>query len=230
LPLAAGILALIGGLAAACFANVFGVAFLGRPRSAEAEQAVEIPFAMRAGMAVLAAACVTLGIFPALVLQPLAEALGAVFPAATMPTEALSLTRMIPWVAVAAVTIILAARFWRRVSRVTPTWACGLPGLDSRMQYTSAAFSKPLRKVFSAVYRPERTLEVMPAEQPYFPASISYRSVRTTSFERSLYRPAIDSIVNTAHRLRRLQTGNIQVYLLYMFLALVALLVFMRFA
>jgi hypothetical protein len=54
--------------------------------------------------------------------------------------------------------------------------------------------------------------------------------VRTTSFERSLYRPALDGIVAAANRLRRLQTGNIQVYLLYMFLALVALLVFMRFA
>src|ERR1017187_9908366 len=31
LPLAAGVLALIGGLAAACFAKVYGVAFLGRP-------------------------------------------------------------------------------------------------------------------------------------------------------------------------------------------------------
>jgi len=33
-----------------------------------------------------------------------------------------------------------------------------------------------------------------------------------------------------ATRLRRLQTGNIQFYLLYIFLALIALLFFMRFA
>ena len=98
------------------------------------------------------------------------------------------------------------------------------------MQYTSTAFSKPLRKVFAQVYRPDRTVEILPVDQPCFPASISYRSVRTTSFERSLYRPALDGIVAAANRLRRLQTGNIQVYLLYMFLALVAVLVYMRFA
>jgi len=98
------------------------------------------------------------------------------------------------------------------------------------MQYTSTSFSKPLRRVFASVYRPEQTVEVAPADQPYFPASISYRSVRTTSFERSLYRPAVDAIVSLGHGLRRLQTGNIQVYLLYMFVALIALLIFMRFA
>ena len=122
------------------------------------------------------------------------------------------------------------SRLVPRISRVTPTWACGLPGLDSRMQYTSTAFSKPLRKVFSQVYKPDRTVEILPVDQPCFPKSIAYRSVRTTSFERSLYRPALDAIVAAANRLRRLQTGNIQVYLLYMFLALIAVLVYMRFA
>jgi hypothetical protein len=98
------------------------------------------------------------------------------------------------------------------------------------MQYTSTAFSKPLRRVFARAYRPDRTVEVLPADQPYFPTSISYRSVRTISFEESLYRPAIEAIVSTGNRLRRLQTGNIQVYLLYIFLALIGVLVFMRFA
>ena len=105
-----------------------------------------------------------------------------------------------------------------------------MPGLDSRMQYTSTAFSKPLRKVFARVYKPDRTVTILPADKPCFPASISYRSVRTTSFERALYRPAVEGIVNAAKRLRRLQTGNIQVYLLYMFLALVVALICMRFS
>jgi hypothetical protein len=98
------------------------------------------------------------------------------------------------------------------------------------MQYSSAAFSKPLRTVFSTVYKADRTVEVLYDNQPYFPKSILYRSVRTTSFERSLYRPAVDTVVRMATRLRKLQTGNMQVYLLYIFLALVALLVFTRFA
>jgi hydrogenase-4 component B len=230
LPLMAGVLALIGGLAAACFAKVYGVAFLGRPRSREAEDAREVSRSMQAGMVMLAAACIIIGIAPGIVLWPLSGVVQQLLPGATLPTSAMSITRVIPWLAVVVVGVVFATMLVRRVSRTTPTWACGLPGLDSRMQYTSTSFSKPLRQVFSQAYKPDRTVEILPVDQPCFPASISYSSVRTTSFERSLYRPALDGIVAAANRLRRLQTGNIQVYLLYMFLALVALLVFMRFA
>ncbi len=72
-------------------------------------------------------------------------------------------------------------------------------------------------------------VEVRPTDERYFPVAISYSSVRTTSYERLLYRPAMDAIVAGAHRLRRLQTGNIQLYVLYIFLALVVLLMGMRF-
>ena len=81
LPLMVGILALIGGLAAACFVKVFGVAFLGRPRSREAEHAQEAPLAMRAGMSLLAAACLWIGILPGLFLRPLVSLVQGLFPA-----------------------------------------------------------------------------------------------------------------------------------------------------
>ncbi len=229
LPLMAGVLALIGAIAAACFAKLYGVAFLGRPRSIEAEQATEVAFSMQAAMALLAAACVTIGILPFLVLGPL-TALSRELLHSPVSIDAVDpLTRALPWIAACVAVLMIGLAALRRIKRVTPTWACGLPALDSRMQYSSAAFSKPLRRVFARVYKPERTVEVVYAQQPYFPKSIFYRSARTTSFERTLYRPAVDAIVGMANRLRRLQTGNMQVYLLYIFLALVALLVFMRF-
>ena len=231
LPLMIGVLALIGGLAAACFAKVYGVAFLGRPRSVNAEHATDVPLTMQAGMMILAGACVLTGIFPGIVLRPLALNAQELLSGAMLPGNAAPLGHVLPWLALGIACIFTAAiAIVRRVGRTTSTWACGLPGLDSRMQYTSTAFSKPLRRVFARAYRPDRTVEVLPADQPYFPTSISYRSVRTISFEKSLYRPAIEGIVSTGNRLRRLQTGNIQVYLLYIFLALIGVLVFMRFA
>jgi hydrogenase-4 component B len=228
LLLMAGILALVGGLAASCFAQLYSVAFLGRPRSDEAARAHEVPAAMQCGMALLCAACIAIGVAPAVVFGPIGSVAQQLIPGAAMPVSAGPLLESMPLV---AIFVIAAAAVWLlipRISRVTPTWACGLPGLDSRMQYTATALSKPLRKVFATVYKPDRTVKILPAGQPCFPAAISYRSVRTTSFERALYRPAMESIIVTAKRLRRMQTGNIQVYLLYMFLALVAALVWMR--
>jgi hydrogenase-4 component B len=230
LPLSIGVLGLIGGLAVACFAKVYGVAFLGRPRSEEAEHAHEVPPAMRAGMMALATACVAIGVLPRLVVLPLANNVQDLVRGGALPPEIATFIRFMPWVAVAVIAAGLAFAAIRRTKRVTATWACGLPALDARMQYTSTAFSKPLRKVFADVYRPERKVEVLPADEPYFPASVSYSSVRTTSFEKSLYRPGVEAVVSISRRLRSFQTGNIQVYLLYLFLALIGVLLFMRFA
>lgn len=97
------------------------------------------------------------------------------------------------------------------------------------MQYTASCFSKPVRMVFARAYRADRKLHVLPADERYFPVSISYESKRTTSYEKTLYRPLFDSILGAAQQLRRLQTGNIQLYLLYIFVALLSMLLMMRF-
>ena len=230
LPLMVGILALISGLAAACFVKTFGTAFLGRPRSTGAEHAKEAPRGMRVGLVLLGASCLAVGIFPGFLLRPLVTLAQVLIPGAGVPEETLSIARVIPWIAAILLGTAALASLFNRRERLARTWACGLPGLSSRMQYTSTVFSKPIRFVFAQVYRPDRKVEELPTDQPYFPVSISYRSVRTTSYERALYRPFVELIVSLAHRLRRLQTGNIQVYLLYIFLALVSLLTFLRFA
>jgi len=137
---------------------------------------------------------------------------------------------MMPFVAAAvALVVLVVLRLRKSASRSVDTWACGLPGLTGRMQYTATSFSKPLRSVFAAVYRPERKMDFDPPGEPYFPASISYRSVRTTSFEKTLYRPVVDLVVAVARQLRRLHTGNIQTYLLYIFLVILSLLFALRF-
>jgi hydrogenase-4 component B len=229
LPLMIGVLALIGGVAAACFVQVFGVAFLGRPRSVEAEHAQEASLGMRVALLLLAAGCIGIGILPGPLLRPLVSLVQVLIPGAGVPEETLSIARVMPWIAAIIGGTGTFVALLKRRERIARTWACGLPGLSSRMQYTSTVFSKPIRFVFSRVYRPDRKVETFPTAQPYFPVSISYQSVRTTSYERALYRPFVEQIVSLAHRLRRLQTGNIQVYLLYIFLALVSLLTFLRF-
>ncbi len=230
LPLMAGVLGLIGGIAVTCFAKLYSVAFLGRARSLEAQYASDVAKPMQAAMAILAAACVVIGILPGLVLLPLAALAEELLHVSELPVSALSFTRILPLVGAIIVGLLVVIALLKRAKRMTPTWACGMPELDSRMQYSSTAFSKPLRKAFTKFYKPERTVEILYDDQPYFPKAISYRAGRTTSFEKSLYRPAVDAIVSMSTRLRKLQTGNVQIYLLYIFLALVALLFFMRFA
>jgi hydrogenase-4 component B len=229
LPLLVGVLALIGGLAASCFVKAFGTAFLGRPRTAAAEHARETPLGMRAGLWILALVCVCVGVFPGILLLPLVSLAQTLVPGVGVPEETVIIARVLPLIAAVAVGVSGVILLMKRRERTARTWACGLPGLTERMQYTSTVFSKPIRFVFGFVYRPDRKIERIPSDSPYFPAAISYRSVRTTSYERAIYRPFVESVVALAHRVRRLQTGNIQAYLLYIFLALVLLLAFLRF-
>ena len=56
-------LALMGGLALACFAKVFSVVFLGEPRDASVQPHATAPL-MRLGMLILAVLCVAIGMLP----------------------------------------------------------------------------------------------------------------------------------------------------------------------
>jgi hydrogenase-4 component B len=231
LPLLIGAVALAGTLACACFVKLYGITFLGRPRSDGAKCPKPSPASMDLSLLMIAAACILLGVHPGTVLNPIAALAGTLIPNATMPPEIASISRAMPLVtANVVVACILALSLRRHTSRTLNTWACGLPGLTERMQYTATSFSKPLRSVFTAIYRPERKVDVEPAGELYFPVRISYQSVRTTSFEKTLYRPTVDVIVAAARQLRRLHTGNIQTYLLYIFLVILSLLLALRFA
>ena len=61
-------LAVIGGLALACFTKVIGIAFQGEPRTKAAVDVDEKGSTMKVTMAILAGACILIGIFPNLII------------------------------------------------------------------------------------------------------------------------------------------------------------------
>ena len=109
--------------------------------------------------------------------------------------------------------------------RVGDTWGCGRIGQTPRMQYTASAFAEPLRRVFAEIYRPTHdvSMEVHP-ESKYFVRDMQYRAEIYPWFERRLYGPLITLLGAAAERTRRVQHGLVHVYLLYMAVALIALL------
>jgi hydrogenase-4 component B len=67
-------LALTAGLAVTCFVKVFAMGFLGMARSESAAEAVEVRFGIRMPLALLAAACIVLGLLPTYVIPVLDRA------------------------------------------------------------------------------------------------------------------------------------------------------------
>lgn len=245
MPVAVSMLALTSGLAAACFVKAFGITFLAIPRSKEAEHASEAPFLMRAAMIILSLVCVALGLAPFVVVPRLGgilAGLGGLPDTRQDFTLGLSLvapngfTRMSPALVAAGLLILLCLAPLamlllgvNRKLRVSNSWGCGRIGQTPRMEYTATAFAEPLRRIFAELYRPtkELTIDFHP-ESKYFVQSIEYRSEITPWFEKYLYEPCLWLIRLLATVVRRMQSGSLSAYLVYVTIALVILLLTAR--
>jgi hydrogenase-4 component B len=243
-PLAGALLALTAALAAACFVKAFGITFLALPRSQDAENAREVSFSMRAGMAILAVGCVALGLgagwfLP--VFDPITQqAMGIRISSLLVASNGFVLSAGTPrggtvsTAGIAAMLVLLSAvpgllwLAWGRKSRRAsgPTWDCGLPGLTAANEYTATAFSKPLRMIFSALYRPRREIQADFEVSPYYPTAIRFESEIEPAFEKRLYDPIQERILALSRRMRAVQAGSIHAYLAYIFVALIVLLLY----
>lgn len=235
---AAGLLALTGALAAACFVKAFGVAFLALPRSDDAARARESPALVRVGMAPLALACVVLGVAPGLALgwlSPVAtELVGAAAPLAPLAGLATpSGASVIPLGALGALIALgalplLALRALGTVpQRRGPTWVCGWE-LEPGMQYGATAFAKPIRLFFRAILRPERVVERTYTLEPLFVSRLRYHAWVPHHFERHFYGPVTRALLRAANTLRLLQSGSLRLYLAYVLATLIILLILAR--
>ena len=241
-PLSGAMLALTGALAAACFVKAFGITFLAQPRSEAARHARESPSTMLWGMGLLTGACVFLGLFPALFLKvfdpitqqllsrPLPEHLSLVNGlvlgnslelGGTVSTIGILLTGL----CLLPIPFVLWLFFGRRASvRIGPTWDCGLKGLTPQMEYTATGFSKPIRMIFKALFRPRREVQREYDYSPYFAKALRFESHIEEPFVTRVYRPLNRGILRLSRRMRALQAGSIQAYLIYIFVTLLLLL------
>ncbi|HJV65898.1 MAG TPA: proton-conducting transporter membrane subunit [Geomonas sp.] len=226
--LAAPALALIGGLAVACFVKVFGVAFLGVPRSPDHAGGHEAPRAMLWPMGILAAVCALIGIAPLLIATPLNSAVAGY--SALLQDEPLSGLVPFGWIsALAAALIVTGCLLWLYLAgrtRALPhascvTWGCGYLRPTPRMQYSASSFGAMLVNMFRMVLTPEVHIKEVVGN---FPGASSYEShVPETVLERG-YLPWLDYLYLKTAPIRRLQHGKLNIYIFYTFITLVVLM------
>jgi NADH:ubiquinone oxidoreductase subunit 5 (subunit L)/multisubunit Na+/H+ antiporter MnhA subunit len=226
--------ALIGGLAAACFVKAFGIAFLGEPRSEAARAAHESGFLLRAPMAVLAVACLAIGLGAPWILRLLLPAIpyGAAMPARALGAEldtagailirvaAVSALLILLALAATALRSLLLAR--RGVAR-SGTWDCGYAAPTPRMQYTASSFAQPILELFAPLLG-TRVSSLKP--MGLFPAKASHATDTPDSFRERVVAPVVAEIARRIAPFRKIQEGRVQVYVLYIALTLLAVLVY----
>jgi len=224
-------LALAGGLAAACFAKVFGTAFLGSPRSEHATHAHEPPRSMLLPMGVLAATCVAVGLFPFALVPALSAAaaewarLPAGLAAELAAVGVWSATR-ISLVAALLLLAIIALLLWRRTrlpgpQPLAPTWGCGFARPTPRMQYTASSFADALVLRFGWVFFP-KTKVVLPWGP--FPKHATFDSSVPDTVLDVVIVPSLGRGNRAAEQIRAHFVGRVQFQALLVVLGLLSLL------
>jgi NADH:ubiquinone oxidoreductase subunit 5 (subunit L)/multisubunit Na+/H+ antiporter MnhA subunit len=238
IPAAGALLALSAALAGACFVRVYGIAFLGRPRSDAARDAHETARISIVAMGLLAAACLALGILPGLAIDALApvtqlvaggrmpvqtgEAWLSIVPIAESRS---SYNGLLVFVFIAVSGMIGAFVIHRLASdkiRRGAIWDCGFPDASPVTQYSADSFAQPIRRVFGTLVFRAREIGDMPAPNSTLPAR--FTAIVHDPIWETLYAPLAGFVAFGAEKLNVLQFLTIRRYLSLVFAALVLLL------
>lgn len=213
-----GALALVGGLAVACFTNATAMSFLGRARTNAALKAREVTAPMTGGLLLLALPCVFLGIASPWAINMLRQ----IYPFTEKAVPTLPMATVFMGLLVFA--FLLYFLFMRKKVAVRKTWECGYGSLGPHMQISAESFAQPIASIFKPVLAYRLRSEIAGADRRHFPEKITADATMQSLLESRIYGPIIMTVRRFSDHLARLQAGSVHLYLLYILVTLVILL------
>jgi hydrogenase-4 component B len=239
------VFALTIGLSGATFVRLFGITFLSKSRSTKAANAVEVPKFMLIGKAILASSCILLGILPFLGMNLIVSAFNLPY-ISSSPFETISIANtvdsnfaslMMPGVLVILTSVFVGVFVFVRIIGCKTktvkygTWDCGFGNLSEKTQYTATSLAEPLRRIFGVFYKPHNEInaDFYTKENLYLRKSIHVISTTRDIFDEKLYGKTISGSLFVLNKIRKIQSGKVNVYILYIMITLIALLLFVGF-
>lgn len=234
MALAAAILALTAGIGLLAFAKLCGGIFLGRARTLLAHLREPGP-----SLGILALSAVALllgavapweirwlgrGLHQTLGFDPASSTIS--FPLVLGPVYKHFSVLAPTWLALGIATFIVASALLVRLLlrppvRRAPVWLSGTAPEVALVQYTPDSYANPIRVVLAGLYRFRLTLVPIPNSHP--PENAVQTQI-TPAFEAYLYRPLARAGLWLNETARRLQSGRLGTYLLYILIVLIAAL------
>ncbi|MBQ5738702.1 MAG: NADH-quinone oxidoreductase subunit E [Alistipes sp.] len=226
-------LSLIGGIVVLAFSKLYGVVFLGSPRSTHVAESTEVDNQRIAAMAIPAMLILVIGLLPQLAIRPIALVAEAVTGgdsafavAAFTPTlTALSYVGIILILVIALLYVAKRRAQLKRKIESGPTWGCGFTAPNIRMQYTGESFSEGLENIGRPLLKnmvDGRSVD----KGEIFPKQHNYEVQ---------HKDKVDSLlgmwwVRLMHRINmyvmRLRTGRVNNYVTFALLFLAVVLIF----
>ena len=228
-------LALTGALAVTCFVKAYGVTFLSAPRSEAAARAREVGAPMKAGMILLAAVCVVLGIGAPWV-APAMEHIASATLAAPSATVALGATLVNPelgslvsppllavlLIAFVAVPIVLRAVLGRGGQGVRKDpWACGYAP-DAQMPVVATSFASEVEMFLEPLYRIRAIVSRQSGKfVALFQGTVRGAEVAQDVGDKYLVDSVAAFVTWLSRKVQKVEGGDFRVYIVYIVVALV---------
>jgi len=225
-----GLLALVGGMVIIVMTRIIGIALAGSPRSPGAAQAHEAGLPMRSAMTAMALLCLAGGLAPVLLLRVAGRAGVLLDPASASLFAGQDITPW--WLGMMAFLLLgaLLAAFsfsrWRQrrgTVAAAGTWGCGFSFPTSRMAYSAESYTELAQSgMFCSCLIPEsRESQTI----GYFPLLRSFVFNAPDPVLERFFRPLFQWTAGYCRRWGcRLQSGNLHIYLFYVFSATILLL------
>jgi hypothetical protein len=223
---------MIGGLAIFAMIRIFGISMLGLPHQPSMEKRKEKDdYLMIMPILILSLGVVMLGFFAKSFIADIAihlQAFSSLSESVLVVPMKISSIMLGGSIMIFAVCIYIFQKSICKTNkeRAYHTWDCGQP-IDVTMQYSATAFSAPIRFFFLTFIGRNKIMESKPVleSNPWirrYNFSLSIRSNWSTA----LYAPIAKGFYSLAERIRIIQSGRIQYYVLFLLLALIITLMF----
>lgn len=245
---AGGALALTGGLAAACFVKAFGLTFLARPRSDYAQDAKESSFFITSSMGYLATLCLGFGIFSFAVLPLIRDIITQLTVFRRFPEgitihntviqinngyAAISMPILFIFICLAIALAWLLAYVVsnKQKIRIGEIWNCGYNSITPRMEITATGFSRSLIMIFKGIFQPtkQHDVEYVDANIRYFSKSKTVTLGIVNIYEEYFYHPLHRILERLSIQVKKIQGGNINFYIFYIYIVLLGLIIWTRY-
>jgi hydrogenase-4 component B len=118
-----------------------------------------------------------------------------------------------------AVALVLLVVLRNAAQAEGPTWGCGYIAPTVRMQYTGQSFVEMTTELLLPRWIRPRTMRQAP--RGVFPSKSDFGSERPDPFSEKIYEPFFRRWAERFSRLRILQQGKVQVYLVYIVVTVV---------
>lgn len=224
-------LALIGGFALFGFSKAFGLTFLGSTRSAVHFDDKAVTKGMIFPKLLIAFGIMVIGLAPMLVLAPLLNMIGFQFGmgADSLVTSlhyTLSKVSLVGIILIITVIVLMLIR--TRVVKPAktstgPTWGCGYTSGSVKQQYTATSYASNFAELASPVFHTKIEYEPI-HEEDIFPQKRGFSHV-SGDFFGLLMGKITGWAMMALKKIARLQTGNIQHYILYAFIFILVLFI-----